>query len=112
MQEALRSLPPEVESLVQNLAIVIEDEPSQRSFPEDDLAADEVFGFYEGTPHLDRGHTYGMTTPDKVTIYRGPHERACSTSEELKHEVRMTLIHELAHHVGFDEDRIAAKGWA
>lgn len=112
VREALHSLPPEIEQLVQNLVVVIEDEPERWSGPVDARDTEDVFGYYEGTPHVDRGQAYGMTTPDKVTIYRGPHERACATTEELKREVRMTLIHELAHHVGFDEDRISANGWA
>lgn len=112
VRDALRSLPPELEGVVENLAVVIEDEPDTPPDGVDAFIAEEVFGHYEGTPHLDRGYAYGMTTPDKVTIYRGPHERACATPEELKREVRMTLIHELAHHVGFDEDRISANGWA
>ena len=50
--------------------------------------------------------------PDKITIFRRPIERACTTPEEMADEIRVTVIHELAHHFGIEEDRIADLGWA
>ncbi|MGI8644029.1 MAG: metallopeptidase family protein [Thermomicrobiales bacterium] len=94
------------------MAIVVEDEPDDGIVHFDGDRGSPVFGFYEGTPHGERGHGYGLTLPDKITIYRGPHERCCETVAELHAEVRMTLIHELAHHMGFDEQRVDELGWA
>jgi predicted Zn-dependent protease with MMP-like domain len=96
--------------MLSNVEIVIEDEPTPEqigSFEE----GDELFGLYEGTPLTERGSGYSMALPDKITIFRRPLERACETPEEMANEVRITVIHELAHHFGIDEDRIEELGW-
>jgi predicted Zn-dependent protease with MMP-like domain len=108
----MQSLPPDALELLANVAIVVEDEPDGETRKFDGDETSQVFGFYEGTPHLERGHGYGLTLPDKITIYRVPHERECATLPELRAEVRMTLVHELAHHIGFDEERVDELGWA
>lgn len=113
---ALRRLPPEIRVHLANVEIVIEDEPTaeQREadggYGVDD--GSELFGLYEGTPLTARGGDYSMVLPDKITIFRRPIERACETPDEMAHEVRVTVIHELAHHFGIEEDRIAELGWA
>jgi predicted Zn-dependent protease with MMP-like domain len=108
---ALRRLPADVQAMLDNVEIVVEDEPTPEQRGE---AADgeELFGLYEGTPLTARGSDYTMVLPDKITIFRRPIERACETPEEMADEVRVTVIHELAHHFGIDEDRIAELGWA
>jgi predicted Zn-dependent protease with MMP-like domain len=108
---ALRRLPPEIRAMLDNVEIVVEDEPTteQLGSHED---GDELFGLYEGTPLTARGSDYSLVLPDKITIFRRPIERACSTPEEMADEVRVTVIHELAHHFGIEEDRIADLGWA
>jgi predicted Zn-dependent protease with MMP-like domain len=96
--------------MLSNVEIVIEDEPTPEqigSFED----GDELFGLYEGTPLTERGGGYSMALPDKITIFRRPLERACETPEEMANEVRITVIHELAHHFGIDEDRIEELGW-
>lgn len=93
------------------MAVVVEDEP----VPKTGMATDsesELFGFYEGTPDSERSTSYSLTVPDKITIYRGPHERECVTIDALRSEVRLTLIHELAHHIGINEQRVQELGWA
>lgn len=97
--------------MLDNVEIVVEDEPTteQLGSHED---GDELFGLYEGTPLTARGSDYSLVLPDKITIFRRPIERACSTPEEMADEVRVTVIHELAHHFGIEEDRIADLGWA
>ena len=72
---------------------------------------DGPFGLYEGTPLTERTSFYGLTLPDKITIFRGPLERATATPSELYAEVQTTVIHEVAHHFGMDEDQIAELGW-
>jgi predicted Zn-dependent protease with MMP-like domain len=96
--------------MLNNVEIVIEDEPTPEQIGslED---GEELFGLYEGTPLTERGSGYSMALPDKITIFRKPLERACETPEEMADEVRVTVIHELAHHFGIDEDRIAELGW-
>jgi predicted Zn-dependent protease with MMP-like domain len=108
---ALRRLPPEVRRMLDNVEIVVEDEPTAEQLG-DHQDGDELFGLYEGTPLTARGSGYSLVLPDKITIFRRPIERACHTPEEMADEVRITVIHELAHHFGIEEDRIAELGWA
>lgn len=111
---ALRRLPPDVRAMLDNIDIVIEDEPTLEQLGADGVLEDdsELFGLYEGTPLTARGSDYSMVLPDKITIFRRPIERSCATPEEMAEEVRITVIHELAHHFGIEEDRIAELGWA
>jgi predicted Zn-dependent protease with MMP-like domain len=106
----MRRLPQNIRSMLNNVEIVIEDEPTEDQREPGDNA-DELFGLYEGTPLTERGGGYSMALPDKITIFRRPIERACATPEEMADEVRVTVIHELAHHFGIEEDRIAELGW-
>jgi predicted Zn-dependent protease with MMP-like domain len=108
---ALRRLPPEIRDMLDNVEIVVEDEPTAEQLGSES-DGDELFGLYEGTPLTARGSDYSLVLPDKITIFRRPFERACTTPEEMADEIRITVIHELAHHFGIEEDRIAALGWA
>lgn len=108
VERAVSTLPAGVLPLLDNVEIVIEDEPPR------DLVSDEseeLFGLYQGTPQTDRGSSYGMTLPDKITIFRGPLERAAESRADLAEQVRVTIIHEIAHHFGLDEERIAELGY-
>ena len=107
---AVRRLPPEIRAMLDNVEIVVEDEPTAEQLSAA-AGGDTLFGLYEGTPLTARGGSYSMTLPDKITIFRRPIERACETPEDMAEEIRITIIHELAHHFGFDEDRIAELGW-
>ena len=108
---ALRRLPPDVRAMLSNVEIVVENEPTAEQLG-DNEDGDELFGLYEGTPLTARGSDYSLVLPDKITILRRPIERACHTPEEMADEIRITVIHELAHHFGIEEDRIADLGWA
>jgi predicted Zn-dependent protease with MMP-like domain len=108
---ALRRLPLDVREMLSNVEIVVEDEPTAEQLG-DNEDGDELFGLYEGTPLTARGSDYSLVLPDKITIFRRPIERACQTPEEMADEIRITVIHELAHHFGIEEDRIADLGWA
>jgi predicted Zn-dependent protease with MMP-like domain len=104
--EALDGLPAEFAELLDNVAVVVEDEPD----PED-LAAlgmqpelgDELLGLYQGIPLDARGFDYGGL-PDRVVIYRGPILRIARTRREVVEQVRETVLHELGHHFGLEED--------
>ena len=102
---ALDSLPPEFAELLENVAVVIEEEPSDEDLESVGLdpERDELFGLYQGVPLSERDSFYGEL-PDRVVIYRGPIERCCRTAGEVRREVRDTVIHELGHHFGLDED--------
>jgi predicted Zn-dependent protease with MMP-like domain len=108
VRKAIDSLPPGVHLMMENVEIVVEDEPTLEQRGESE---DGPLGLYEGVPHEDRGSSYNMILPDKITIFRGPLERAATTPSELFAEVRATVIHEVAHHFGMDEWQIAELGY-
>jgi predicted Zn-dependent protease with MMP-like domain len=106
----LRSLPPHIVAMMDNVDVVVADEPSseQQSRLESD-AGETLFGLYEGVPLTQRAG-YNLALPDKITIFRRPLEAACDAEDEMVEEIRVTVLHELAHHLGFDEDRIDELG--
>ena len=118
---ALDELPDDVLAMLDNVDVVVEDEPSADQIAIDrargqgsdvDDEPDGLFGLYQGIPLTERGQGYSMVLPDKITIFRGPLERACRSRQELIREVRITVVHELGHHLGLDENRLEELGWA
>lgn len=107
---SLASLPPHIAAMLDNVEVVVEDEPTSEQIGRRGDDEDTLFGLYEGIPLTQRGSGYSMVLPDKVTVFRGPLERACSSTAEMARQVRITVIHELAHHLGFDEDRLEELG--
>jgi predicted Zn-dependent protease with MMP-like domain len=101
VRAALDTLPPHIASALQNVAVVVEDEN-----PEDPA----LFGLYQGVPLPERGDAGGLL-PDKISIYRIPLEESFPEPAELRDEIRITVLHELAHYFGLDEDRIADLGY-
>ena len=103
---ALDSLPSHIGAMLDNVEIVVEDEPT----PEQQGGDNALFGLYEGIPLAARDSGYAMTLPDRIIIFRRPLERACRSPAEIAREVRITVLHELGHHFGFDEDRLEELG--
>jgi predicted Zn-dependent protease with MMP-like domain len=102
VRSALESLPAELRQAMSNVEIVVEDEN-----PEDP----DIFGLYLGIPLTDR-HDYAGVLPDKIAIYRIPLEAEFGHDPELlEQEIRITVVHEVAHHFGVDEDRLTELGW-
>ncbi|GHF44911.1 hypothetical protein GCM10010218_28010 [Streptomyces mashuensis] len=101
--EGLDRIPPELTRLMDNVAVFVEDEP-EGDHP-------DLLGLYEGTPITERGEWYAGVLPDRITIYRGPTLRMCATREEVVEEVEVTVVHEVAHHFGIDDDRLHALGY-
>jgi predicted Zn-dependent protease with MMP-like domain len=101
VRAALDELPPNIVDALRNVAVVIEDEN-----PDDPY----LLGLYHGVPLPERGDMAG-TLPDKITIYRIPLEESFPDPEELREEIRITVLHELGHYFGLDEDRIAELGY-
>jgi predicted Zn-dependent protease with MMP-like domain len=101
VRAALDELPPEIAAGLRNVAVVVEDEN-----PEDP----DVFGLYHGVPLPERGDVAGLP-PDTISIYRQPLEASFPDPEELRDEIRITVLHELAHYFGFEEERIAELGY-
>jgi predicted Zn-dependent protease with MMP-like domain len=101
VRAALDELPPHIAAALENVAVVVEDEN-----PDDP----DLFGFYHGIPLPERGDTSGQL-PDKISIYRLPLEDCFPDPDELEREIRTTVLHELAHYFGLDEDTIAELGY-
>jgi predicted Zn-dependent protease with MMP-like domain len=111
VSRVVRELPEDVQQLLDNVAIVVEEEPRPEHL--DDSPADagsELFGLYQGIPRTERGSSYSLVTPDRITIFTGPLERACTSRREFEEQIRITVLHELGHHLGFDEDGLDMLG--
>jgi len=107
INEALESLPGEHVPNIQNVAILYEYEPTPEQRQKLELRYDQtLFGLYEGVPLSQR---QGMTRlfPDKITIFKGPMERAANSVSQLKEQIRHTLWHEIGHYYGLDHKRIS-----
>lgn len=110
VERALASLPAGARRLLESVAIVIEDEPSPRQRREEGLAPDEtLYGLYEGTPITEYGADL-VPFPNKITIFRWPLEADFPDDHELEEEIRVTVLHELAHHGGFGEAKLRDLG--
>lgn len=101
VQHVLDSLPPNIATALRNIAVVVEDENSEDP---------DLFGLYHGVPLPERGDGAGLL-PDKISIYRIPLEETFRDPVELREEIRITVLHELAHYFGIDEDRISELGY-
>lgn len=110
--QALADLPPAFQRMLQNVVVVVEDEPTPDDLATTGLGPDEtLLGLYSGVPLTERSAQYGMALPDRVVIYRWPICARCTSEAEIVREVRRTVIHEVAHHFGIDDERLAALGW-
>ncbi|UJH71313.1 metallopeptidase family protein [Ornithinimicrobium sp. INDO-MA30-4] len=102
--DALDQIPTQLLDAMDNVVIIAAREPD----PED---ATELLGLYEGVPLAERGGGMDGMLPDCIRIFQGPLERACSTREELIDEIAVTVVHEIGHHFGIEEDRLHELGW-
>jgi predicted Zn-dependent protease with MMP-like domain len=103
VSEALDEIPPELTRLMDNVVILVEDEPADGR---------DLFGIYEGTPLTERDSWWAAgSLPDRITIFRGPTLRACETEDDVIDEVAITVVHEIAHHFGIDDDKLHELGW-
>ncbi len=103
---ALEDLPASIRDRVDNLDIVVQNWPSPEELRRQGIPNRYgLLGLYQGIPLTQRGH-YDMALPDKITIYRRPIEAMCATREQVVRQVRTTVIHEVAHHFGIDDDAL------
>jgi predicted Zn-dependent protease with MMP-like domain len=106
VDRALGSIPEPFARALNEVAIVIEDEPSQAQLRDSGLRPnDSLYGLYEGVPRIEWGADWAFV-PNKITLFQLPLEEDFPEAAELEHEVRVTVIHELAHHLGIDDDRL------
>lgn len=101
--DALDAIPAPLAALMDNVVVLVEEEP-----PADDP---DLLGLYVGTPLTERDSGYTFHPPDQVFVYRGPLLRMCEDLEELAEEVEITVVHEVAHHFGIDDEQLHDWGW-
>jgi predicted Zn-dependent protease with MMP-like domain len=108
VQEALRDLPARYAKLAEEVSVVVEEEPPAEVLADLDLdSEDDLLGLYQGLPLSEESFFQpGGQQPPRIAIYRGPILRLCRTAEEVKQEIRDTVVHELGHHVGLDDDEM------
>lgn len=99
--EALDGLPPALGKLMRNVAVTVDE----------DGGPPGLLGLYEGVPLTERTSTYSMVLPDRITIFRRAICAICSDDDEVIEEVRRTVVHEVGHHFGIDDDRLHELGW-
>lgn len=107
MSEGIKNIPERFLKLLDNVDIVIEDEPTPAQKRKLQLRRGwTLFGLYEGIPQSKRGANYGAVLPDKITIFQKPIEAFARNKEEIKEMVKNTVWHEIAHHFGMNEERV------
>jgi len=101
--QAVATLPESLAAEIDNVAILVEDEAT----------GGNLFGLYEGVPLTKRGlRSYSGVMPDRITLFQTTICQVCETEEEVRAQIRRTVIHEIAHHFGIDDDRLGELGWA
>jgi len=107
VDDSLAELPDWVKERIDNLAVVVEDDPT----PNQDPGGNGLLGIYEGISLADRGVDYFGQAPDRIVIFYRPHMALGLDDHESRSEIRRTVLHEVAHHIGIDDDRLHELGW-
>ena len=113
---ALDDLPPDIQKVIDNVAILVEDVPAASTLADigpdgdDHQGAEHLFGLYTGVPLTERQGGLPML-PDTIVLFRRPIESACSSREEVVREIRVTLLHEVGHYMGMNEDDLERLGY-
>lgn len=105
VREVLRTLPPEFQERISNLAVVVEEWPPADGDEDDGHGAD-LLGLYQGIPYGERESGYNMVLPDRITIYRQTILAACRSEAEAREEIRLTVLHEIGHYFGLGDDEL------
>ena len=109
--KALDALPEEFVARLENVTVVIEDQPTRLQLTKARLKHGQtLFGLYEGVPLTKRGAHYGLVVPDKITIVQRPIESACRDDSEIAAEIQRVVQHEIAHHFGIGDARLRQLG--
>jgi predicted Zn-dependent protease with MMP-like domain len=110
--QAVQSLPPAFLDRLENVDVVVEAVPTAEDL---EYAGVEpggtLLGLYHGIPQSERGSWYGNVLPDRIVIYQRPIEDIARTRREIREEVRLTLMHEIGHHFGLNEDELSEAGY-
>jgi predicted Zn-dependent protease with MMP-like domain len=100
--DALDSIPPQLTAAMDNVVVLVEERNPEEP---------ELLGLYEGVALTERTSSYGGVLPDRITIYRDAILDVCDDADEVVHEVAVTVVHEIAHHFGIDEETLRELGW-
>lgn len=103
--DALDTIPPALAELMDNVVVLVEEEP-----PADEPS--DLLGLYDGIPLTERDSTYSFVPPDRIFVFKGPLLRMATDRDKLVREVRITVVHEIAHHFGIDDEQLHAWGYA
>ena len=108
---AIEDLPDLFLDCLENVAVVVEEWPDRATLESVGLRRrSSLLGLYQGIPQPDRTHGYNLVLPDKISIYQGPIESICRTDDEVREQVRTTVLHEIGHYFGIDDDRLHELG--
>lgn len=111
VEKAVQALPDKFVVRLENIAVVVEDQPTHRQLVKARLKCGQtLFGLYEGVPQTKRGAHYGLVVPDKITIFQEPIESACRDDAEVTAEIQRVVQHEIAHHFGIGDTRLRQLG--
>jgi predicted Zn-dependent protease with MMP-like domain len=109
--KAIENLPEEIRESLENIDIVVADEPTPDQLHHTNLEKNEtLLGLYEGVPLTERTQGYSFMMPDKITIFQKPIEAACKNDTQIVTEIQRVVRHEIAHHFGIDDDRLEELG--
>ena len=106
VQNSLRRLPRRFKQKLHNIAIEIEDRPSPALLQDMEIESGTLFGLYHGVPLTQREWNYGNVLPDRIVIYQQPIEAAAASALEIEEIVMDTVVHEIGHYFGFDDDEL------
>ena len=108
---AIESLPEEFRERLDNIDVIVADEPTLRQLSRAERKRGEtLLGLYEGVPLPERSHGYGFVVPDMITVFQRPIEAMCQNDTEIIAEVQRVVLHEIAHHFGISDDRLRELG--
>jgi predicted Zn-dependent protease with MMP-like domain len=111
VQDAIAGLPEEFRAMLQNVVVIVEDRPSAELLDRMEMDNGEtLFGVYEGTPLTDRGFDAPLY-PDRISIFQEPIEELCASDGAIKEEIAVTIMHEIAHFFGIDDDALEDMGY-
>ena len=112
VQRAVGRIPKEIRRHLDNMVISVQKRPSKELLEEMGLPPDEpLLGVYTGASLMERSHFDMVQYPDTIQIFQEPLEEMCETMDELEEEIEITVVHEIAHYLGFDDDQLERLGY-
>mgnify|MGYP001590646911 FL=1 len=110
--QAVESLPPRFLERLENVEVMVESAPTREDLEDAGIEPGRtLFGLYQGVPQTQRGTWYGSVLPDRIVIYQRPIETVAQNRQEIRKEIRITLMHEIGHHFGLGEDELSEAGY-